>query len=100
MLRTKHSSSLMLLFLDEAETKRHVFKERCQQRFVNCYTGQITEGCVCSQYAHVSPMSPKGKTSWLTVEALYIFIYFSRIIFLASHLGGKSWLSSNFLMLF
>lgn len=73
----------MLLFLDEAKTKRHVFKERCQQRFVNYYTGQITErskdpSALCA--LSVSRMSPKGKKRfvgwWVRVETLYIFILF------------------------
>lgn len=81
-------------------------KKTCSKRDVSKGLWTITQDklqraqrtcllCVCSQCAYVSPMSPKSKKFcvewWLWVEALYIF-YFIMIIFLASDLGGKSWL--------
>lgn len=104
VLRTKHSSSLMLLFLDEAKTKRHGVKERCQQRFVNYYTGQTTEGskdlsavCVCSICLCVTHVTQgQDVLCWVVADgggALYIYFILLWLFFLASRLGGKTWLS-------
>lgn len=95
---TKQSSSLMLLFLDEAKTKRHVFKERCQRGFVNSsrrdYRRLKEPVCrapvsICLRLpgSHPRAQSFKGR--------FYLFLYFILLwlLFLAPYLRGKSWLS-------